>query len=88
MVRQKVTIALDPKLVQKIDDDRGLIPRSRYIEKLLKESLANMQNNPPKGTDHPRPIQAKPPHPFPNHSKPILPKPTQTRPDQPKPQAI
>jgi len=43
MARKTVTISLEPKLVKKIDEDRGLIPRSRYIEKLLKESLGDIR---------------------------------------------
>jgi len=32
-------VSLDENLVEKIDEERGLIPRSTYIEKLLREVL-------------------------------------------------
>ncbi len=36
----EAVIAQYDKLIEKIDEDRGLIPRSRYIEKLLKRRVA------------------------------------------------
>jgi len=41
MAKKKVTITLEHKLITKIDKDRGLIPRSPYIEKLLKEAIGD-----------------------------------------------
>jgi len=38
-MKRKIGISLEPEIVEKIDRERGLIPRSRYIEKLLKEGL-------------------------------------------------
>jgi len=38
-MKRKIGISLDPEIVEKIDEERGLIPRSRYIEKLLRERL-------------------------------------------------
>ena len=73
MVRQKVTISLDPRLVTKIDEDRGLIPRSAYIEKLLKETTENKSPQNPSNPilaipGQPSPVHANPTHPIPPHS--------------------
>ena len=43
MTKKKVTITLEHNLLTKIDKDRGLIPRSAYIEKLLKESIGDIR---------------------------------------------
>jgi len=37
MSKENISITINKKLLEKIDKDRGLIPRSTYIEKILKE---------------------------------------------------
>lgn len=32
-------LSLDPKVIGRIDHERGDIPRSRYVERILKEAL-------------------------------------------------
>ncbi len=39
-IRKAIGLTLDPAILQEIDGRRGLVPRSRYIEQLLAESLA------------------------------------------------
>lgn len=34
-MRAKITISMDENLIAKIDEERGLIPRSRFVEQLL-----------------------------------------------------
>ena len=38
-MKKKIAISLDKNLLEKIDKKRGLISRSAYINKLLKERL-------------------------------------------------
>jgi len=70
MAKQKVTITLERNLVEKIDEDRGLIPRSAYIEKLLRETMKNKSPQNP-----PIPLQSSPDPPRPDHTRPYPPKP-------------
>ena len=37
-VRKPITVSLDPELVEEIDQARGLVPRSRWVEKLIGEA--------------------------------------------------
>ncbi|MEO9307485.1 MAG: hypothetical protein ABI342_04130 [Nitrososphaera sp.] len=39
MNRFSIGVSLDRKIVEKIDSSRGMIPRSRFIEKVLIEHL-------------------------------------------------
>jgi len=41
MVKRRISISLNSLLVVKLDKIRGLIPRSRYLEKIIHENLAN-----------------------------------------------
>jgi metal-responsive CopG/Arc/MetJ family transcriptional regulator len=38
--RSTVAISLEKELIQKVDQDRGLIPRSRFIEQMLADVYA------------------------------------------------
>jgi metal-responsive CopG/Arc/MetJ family transcriptional regulator len=38
--RSTVAISLEKELIQKVDRDRGLIPRSRFIEQMLAGAYA------------------------------------------------
>jgi len=37
--RKTIAISLDQQVILKIDQTRDLIPRSRFIEKIIKDSL-------------------------------------------------
>jgi len=37
--RQTIGISLDNKLLGSIDEKRGFVPRSRYVEEIIKKSL-------------------------------------------------
>lgn len=37
-MKAKVTLTLDSDFVKAVDEARGLVPRSRFVEKLLLES--------------------------------------------------
>lgn len=37
--KQVVNLSLSPDVVRAVDEDRGLVPRSAYIEHILKEAL-------------------------------------------------
>ena len=39
VIRKIVGISLDNKILDSLDRERGLIPRSRYIEKLIVDSM-------------------------------------------------
>ena len=38
-MKEKISITLDDKLLKKIDKERGLIPRSVYINYLIKKKI-------------------------------------------------
>jgi hypothetical protein len=38
--RSTVAISLENELIEKVDRDRGLIPRSRFIEQMLADAYA------------------------------------------------
>jgi len=44
MLKKKISITLDSELVTKIDKKRGLIPRSVYIDFLLKKKYKLIKN--------------------------------------------
>jgi metal-responsive CopG/Arc/MetJ family transcriptional regulator len=44
MSRSTIAISLQKDLIAKVDRDRGLIPRSRFIERLLCGAYANRKN--------------------------------------------
>ena len=37
-MKKKISITIDEKLLEKIDKEREMIPRSPYIEKLMREN--------------------------------------------------
>jgi len=39
MTKERITISIDPALLERIDRERGLVPRSTYIESILAEAL-------------------------------------------------
>ena len=41
-MKKKFTITIDPKVIEQIDEQRGLIPRSPYIEDCLKRRLSKL----------------------------------------------
>jgi hypothetical protein len=41
MVKQTVGLSLDKVTIQKLDQTRGLIPRSAFVEKVLCEKLGD-----------------------------------------------
>ena len=45
MVRLTTSISIDQKLIHKIDFERGLANRSRYIEYLLNKGFENERKN-------------------------------------------
>ncbi len=40
-MKRNLGVTLEDGIVRKLDDERGLIPRSTYLEKLLKERYQN-----------------------------------------------
>jgi len=42
--KQRVVVYFDKEFVKKIDEMRGLIPRSHFVEKLLKDLLNDESN--------------------------------------------
>jgi len=41
MAKRIVSISLDSVLLTNLDDTRGLISRSKYVEKIIEEKLEN-----------------------------------------------
>ncbi len=41
MTKKIIGISIDIKVLQNIDDKRGMIPRSRFIEKILEKTTMN-----------------------------------------------
>jgi metal-responsive CopG/Arc/MetJ family transcriptional regulator len=41
MPRSTIAISLEEELIAKLDRERGLVPRSRFIEKMLADAYAN-----------------------------------------------
>jgi metal-responsive CopG/Arc/MetJ family transcriptional regulator len=41
MVMSNFSISMEDKLLQRIDKDRGMVPRSRFIAKLVADAYAN-----------------------------------------------
>lgn len=39
MVQSKITLSIDTALQKKIDEKRGLIPRSAFVSKIIRERL-------------------------------------------------
>jgi metal-responsive CopG/Arc/MetJ family transcriptional regulator len=39
IMKQKVSLTLDEEIIKEIDKKRGLIPRSTFVEQLLKKVL-------------------------------------------------
>jgi len=37
--KERITITIDPDLLKKLDEARGRVPRSAYIEDLIREAL-------------------------------------------------
>lgn len=38
-MKKRFSVTIDEKLVEKIDKERGLVPRSAYIEKMLRDVI-------------------------------------------------
>jgi len=39
--RPIIGLSIDKRLIERIDSERGLIPRSRYVEELIKAGFEN-----------------------------------------------
>ena len=40
-MKKRFSVTIDEELVEKIDKERGLVPRSAYIEKILRDAIGS-----------------------------------------------